>query len=253
VPEPIVLCYHAISESWPANLSTTPALFEAQLALLLGRGYRPVTFEQAVSAPPGSRMFAVTFDDAYRSVLERAQPIMERMGVPGSVFVPTDFPGDAQPMTWPGIDQWLGGPHEPELVCLGWDELRGLARSGWDIGSHTCSHPHLTTLDDATMARELSESRAAVEQAMDQPCRSIAYPYGDVDDRVIEAARSAGYELGASLPSRLGSTAPLDWPRVGVYHGDDMRRFKLKVSPLLLRLRGSSGAAAAARDRRRGV
>ena len=157
-------------------------------------------------------------------------------------------------MAWQGIDQWLGGPHEPEMVCLGWDELRGLARSGWEVGSHTCSHPHLTTLDDAILARELSQSRAAVEHGIGQPCRSIAYPYGDVDARVIEATRAAGYELGASLPGRPGSTAPLDWPRVGVYHGDDMRRFKLKVSPLLLRVRGSGAwaAVAAARDRRCG-
>jgi peptidoglycan/xylan/chitin deacetylase (PgdA/CDA1 family) len=253
VPLPLVLCYHAISESWPADLSTTPALFEAQLGLLLSRGYRPMTFAQAVSAPPGSRAFAVTFDDAYRSVLERAQPIMERMGVPGSVFVPTDFAGGPQPMEWHGIDQWLGGPHERELHCLGWDDLRGLASSGWEVGSHTCSHPLLTTLDDATMARELSHSRAAVEDAIGQPCRSIAYPYGDVDDRVIEATGSAGYELGASLSSLMGSTGPLDWPRVGVYHGDDMRRFKLKVSRLLLSVRGSRAwaAVAAARDRAR--
>jgi peptidoglycan/xylan/chitin deacetylase (PgdA/CDA1 family) len=249
VPPPLVLCYHAISESWPADLSTTPALFEAQLGLLLGRGYRPVTFEQAVSASPGSRTFAVTFDDAYRSVLERAQPIMERMGVPGSVFVPTDFADGPGPMSWRGIDRWLGGPHEAELRCLAWDDLRGLARSGWEVGSHTCSHPHLTTLDDATLARELSQSRAAVEQGIGRPCRSIAYPYGDVDERVIEATRSAGYELGASLPARLGAAAPLDWPRVGVYHRDDMRRFKLKVSPLLLRMRGSRAAVAPARDR----
>jgi peptidoglycan/xylan/chitin deacetylase (PgdA/CDA1 family) len=254
VPQPLVLCYHALSESWPADLSTTPALFEAQLDLLLGRGYRPVTFGEAVVAPADSPTFAVTFDDAYRSVLERALPIMERMGVPGSVFVPTDFAGSPRPMSWQGIDQWLGGPHEPELLCLGWDELRGLAAGGWEIGSHTCSHPHLTTLDDAALARELSASRAAVEAGMGLPCRSIAYPYGDVDERVIEATRVAGYELGASLPSRLGSTMPLDWPRVGIYHGDDMRRFKLKVSPLLLRVRGSGAwaAAAAARDRRRG-
>ena len=43
-----------------------------------------------------------------------------------------------------------------------------------------------------------------MEEGIGQPCRSIAYPYGDVDERVIEAARAAGYELGASLPERLG-------------------------------------------------
>jgi peptidoglycan/xylan/chitin deacetylase (PgdA/CDA1 family) len=140
-------------------------------------------------------------------------------------------------MTWDGIDQWLGGPHEQELLCLGWPDLRALADAGWEVGSHTCSHPHLTTLGDEDLRRELEQSRAACDEGMGRACRSIAYPYGDVDARVIDAAGAAGYELAAALPKRHGSRNPLDWPRVGVYHGDDPRRFKLKVSPLLRRLR----------------
>jgi peptidoglycan/xylan/chitin deacetylase (PgdA/CDA1 family) len=238
VADVLVLCYHALSERWPAALSTTPARFEEQLELLLRRGYRPVTFEQALQgAGGGERTMAVTFDDAYRSVLSLARPIMERLGVPGTVFAPTDWVGREQPMTWDGIDQWLRGPHEQELMCLGWPELRELAAAGWEIGSHTCSHPRLTTVDDATLAAELRDSKAACEEGMGRPCRSIAYPYGDVDARVIAAARAAGYELAAALPKRHGSRDPLDWPRVGVYNGDDLRRFKLKVSPLLRRLR----------------
>ncbi len=232
-----MLCYHALSERWPAALSTTPERFEEQLALLLRRGYKPATFEQALSSPPAGRTFAVTFDDAYRSVQELALPIMERLGVPGTVFAPTDWVGRDDPMQWDGIDQWLGGEHEQELLCLGWPELRALADSGWEVGSHTCSHPRLTTVDDGRLARELSESRAACEDGMGRPCRSIAYPYGEVDARVIEAAGAAGYELAAALPKRHGSRNRLDWPRVGVYNRDDLRRFKLKVSPLLRRLR----------------
>jgi peptidoglycan/xylan/chitin deacetylase (PgdA/CDA1 family) len=237
VPDVLVLCYHALSERWPAALSTTPGRFEEQLELLLRRGYTPVTFEQALTDPPAPRALAVTFDDAYRSVLELAQPIMERLGVPGTVFAPTDWVGRTEPMTWDGIDQWLGGPHEHELLCLGWPELRELADGGWEVGSHTCSHPRLTTVDDELLGAELRDSRAACEEGMGRPCRSIAYPYGDVDARVIAAARAAGYELAAALPKRHGSTDHLDWPRVGVYNRDDLRRFRLKVSPLLRRLR----------------
>jgi peptidoglycan/xylan/chitin deacetylase (PgdA/CDA1 family) len=236
----LVLCYHALSDRWPAALSTTPERFEAQLELLLGRGYRPVTFEQAVTDSAPGRTLAVTFDDAYRSVRELAHPIMQRLGVPGTVFVPTDWAGSPAPMAWDGIDGWLGGPHERELLCMGWDELRELAGDGWEVGSHTCSHPRLTTVDDERLRRELGDSRAACAEGMGRPCRSIAYPYGDVDARVSTAARAAGYELGAALPRRLGSKDPLDWPRVGVYHRDDLRRFKLKVSPALRRVRGSA-------------
>jgi peptidoglycan/xylan/chitin deacetylase (PgdA/CDA1 family) len=244
VGDVLILCYHALSDSWPAALSTTPERFEAQIALLLDRGYTATTFEQAAAAPPADRTLAITFDDAYRSVLERAHPIMERLGVPGTVFVPTDFAGSREPMRWPGIDHWLGGPHEQELLCLGWDELRHLARAGWEIGSHTRSHPHLTAIDDERLRHELTGSKAACEHALGRPCGSIAYPYGDLDTRVAAAARTAGYVFGAALPKRFGSTDPLDWPRVGVYRRDDLRRFRLKVSPLVRRIRGMRGVGA---------
>ena len=142
----VVLCYHALSERWPAALSTTPERFRAQLELLLARGYRPATFAQAVTAPPAARTFAVTFDDAYRSVLERARPIMDELGVPGTVFVPTDWPDREEPMRWPGIDQWLGGPHEDELACMSWDQLRELADDGWEVGSLSCCYDDLSVV-----------------------------------------------------------------------------------------------------------
>lgn len=245
----LVLCYHALSPDWPAALSTTPERFEEQLQLLLSRGYVGATFERAVTDPPAKRTVAVTFDDGYRSVVDLALPIMQRLGVPGSLYVPSDFPGTGRPLAWEGTDRWLGGPHEHELACLDWDELRGLADAGWEIGSHTRSHPHLTRLSDAELAAELGDSRTACEEGLGRPVPTIAYPYGDVDERVIRATRDAGYSAAAALPDRLGATDPLDWPRVGIFHGDDLRRFKLKVWPLGRRLRGSLlwGAAMARR------
>jgi peptidoglycan/xylan/chitin deacetylase (PgdA/CDA1 family) len=235
----LVLCYHAVSSDWPADLSIIPERFEEQLELLVRRGYAGATFEQAVTAPRGRRTVAITFDDAYRSVLEVAFPIMQRLGLPGAVYVPTDWPGRDAPMSWPGIDQWVGGPHEHELACLSWDQLGELAEAGWEVGSHSASHPRLTRLGDEGLAVELAASRTACEEALGRPCSSIAYPYGDVDERVIAATGAAGYKYGAALPeTRRRRIEPLDWPRTGIYHRDDIRRFRLKVSPLVRRLRG---------------
>src|SRR4051812_32579817 len=173
----LVLCYHALSPDWPAHLSVTPERFEEHLELLVGRGYVGATFERAITDPPGARTVAITFDDAYSSVLELAFPIMRRLGLPGSVYVPTDWPGNSRPMAWPGIDRWLGTPHEHELRCLSWDQLEELAQEDWEVGSHTCSHPHLTRISDAQLSDELERSRAACEEALGRPCASIAYPY----------------------------------------------------------------------------
>jgi peptidoglycan/xylan/chitin deacetylase (PgdA/CDA1 family) len=140
-------------------------------------------------------------------------------------------------MAWPGIDRWLGGEHEPELACMSWDELRRLAAAGWEVGSHTRTHPHLTHIAGEQLRAELEGSRAECEEGMGEPCATLAYPYGDWDARVASAAEAAGYAAACTLPARLHRAAPLSWPRVGVYHADDMRRFKLKVSPAMRRLR----------------
>jgi peptidoglycan/xylan/chitin deacetylase (PgdA/CDA1 family) len=237
VSDVLVLCYHAVSERWDADLSVRPEELERQLGMLSRRGYRGATFQRAVSDPPARRTVAVTFDDAYRSVIRLARPILDRLGFPGSVYVPTAFAGSERPLSWPGIDQWTGTEHEHELVPMTWDELRELADAGWEVGSHTRTHPHLTELGDEELASELRDSRAECADAMRRPCETLAYPYGDVDERVVAAARAAGYTQAAALPGRWHEPRPLEWPRVGVYYPDAPWRFRLKASPLARRLR----------------
>jgi len=250
VSDVLVLCYHAVSPTWEAPLSVTPERFQHQLETLLRRGYRGATFRDAVTRPPHRRTVAITFDDAYRSVLALAFPILDRLGLPATVFVPTSFAGASAPMAWPGIDHWSGGDHERELLPLGWPELRGLSERGWEIGSHTVSHPRLTQLDDRDLAAELGESKQACEEALGAPCGSIAYPYGDVDERVVRAARAAGYSHGAALPPVLHAPRPLEWPRTGIYHTDAAWRFRLKGS-LAVRFVRLARARARSRDARR--
>src|SRR5205823_4829977 len=141
------------------------------------------TFTEAVEARPAGRTVVVTFDDAYASVLHRAKPILDELGVPATVFVPTDWPGRGEPMAWPGVDQWLDGEHRDELLPMTWDDLRAVAGDGWEVGAHTCSHPRLTRLGDAELHAQLEGSRRTCEAELGRPCASLAYPYGDCDDR----------------------------------------------------------------------
>src|SRR3989442_6548081 len=40
------------------------------------------------------------------------------------------------------------------------------------VGSHSCSHPYLTKIDDERLHRELADSKAACEAALRRPCGS---------------------------------------------------------------------------------
>jgi peptidoglycan/xylan/chitin deacetylase (PgdA/CDA1 family) len=235
----LVLCYHAVSPTWPAELSVTPDHLEAQIEHLSRHGYRGVTFSDAVLGRAGRKTVAITFDDGYASTINLARPILERFGMPATAFVPTDYMGGG-PMSWPGIDQWVGGEHEHELMPMTWNEIRELADAGWEIGSHTKTHPHLNEIEPDRLDEELGESRRVCEENLDRPCRSLAYPYGDYDERVIEAAQRTGYEAAGTLPARTPKPSPLAWPRVGIYYHDGMGIFRVKVSGTVQRMRSTS-------------
>jgi peptidoglycan/xylan/chitin deacetylase (PgdA/CDA1 family) len=250
VRDVLALCYHAVSPDWASEMAVTPARLEAQVHALLRRGYRSAGFHSAVTGAGGRRALAVTFDDGFRSVYRHARGPLERLGVDATVFVVTDFVGTGRPMVWPGIESWAAGADAGELIPMSWDELAELADAGWEIGSHTATHPHLTRCDRATLERELRASRERCEDRLGRPCRSLAYPYGDFDDRVAAAAAEAGYVTAGTLPDRLHPASPLRWPRVGVWRSDGSARFRLKVSPGFRRLRGSPAWDSLARTAR---
>jgi peptidoglycan/xylan/chitin deacetylase (PgdA/CDA1 family) len=233
----LVLAYHAVSDDWPSVLAVTPARLEAQISSLLERGYKAARFHDAVHRPPAPATLAITFDDGYRSVIERAFPILSRLGVPATVFVPTDFVGRELPMSWRGIEEWHGGAHGKELECLSWQELGALAGAGWEIGSHTRSHRRLIGLEDPDLEDELRGSRQECERRLGTRCLSLAYPYGDSDTRVREAASRAGYSAATGQPARFGDAGTFCVARIGAYPPDAPLRFRLKTSPTLRRLR----------------
>jgi peptidoglycan/xylan/chitin deacetylase (PgdA/CDA1 family) len=252
----VVLCYHAVVDDWGADLAVSPAAFEEQITCLRDRGYRGVTFHDAVTAPPAGRAVAVTFDDGFRSVVDFAYPILERCGFPATMFVVTRFVGTADPLAWAGIDHWLDSQNAADLAAVSWEELRDLAAAGWEIGSHTCTHPHLPLCVEDQLVRELVDSRQRCEEELGITCRSLAYPYGEVNAKVELAARRAGYLTAAGLPGSFRYLSPLAWPRVGVWHGESLSRFRLKVSPMFGRLQSSRtwpAVEAAARSVRRGA
>ncbi len=250
MPQVLVLCYHAVSERWDAPLSVTPNDLRRQLTRLLSRGWVGARFSDAALAPSHRRTLAVTFDDAFDSVRTLAAPVLAELDIPGSVFVATDWPGRL--LGWPEVARWAATEHAEELRAMSWESLRILAASGWEIGAHTCSHPHLTRLGYPAIIAELRQSRVMCEQQLGVACRSVAYPFGDADDRVRAAAAAAGYEAAAGLSSAaFVSRDRFDWPRVGVWHGEPEWRFDLKVLPLTAYLRRSRSASLADSARKR--
>jgi peptidoglycan/xylan/chitin deacetylase (PgdA/CDA1 family) len=227
----LVLCYHALSEDWPHPLSSGLETFERQLRGLLRRGFRPAGAAELLRSD--ARLLHVTFDDAFRSV-RRALPALERLRQPATVFACSGLAGDGRPLDVPELAAALRD-HREALETLDWDALRDLAERGVEVGSHTVDHPHLPRLGGEELRRQLEESRSRIEAELGRPCRYLAYPFGDEDERVRRAAEAAGYEAAFALPGREHRIDRFALPRVGVYRGDSPVRWRLKTTAALRR------------------
>jgi peptidoglycan/xylan/chitin deacetylase (PgdA/CDA1 family) len=227
----LVLCYHAVSERWPSELAVTPAALSRQVTSLLDQGYRAVTFTDAALGSRGGKVLAITFDDAYESTFTQARPVLAEIGVPATLFVPTDFPDSGVPFPLPG-GAWIAGEHEQELLCMSWDEIRQLRDDGWEIGGHTRTHPWLTKVDDEQLRTELAGSRQVLTAELGTAPSSIAYPYGDHDDRVVAAATAAGYDAACTVPHRFEefSSTPMRMGRIDITRSESPAAFRVRTS-----------------------
>lgn len=96
---------------------------------------------------------------------------------------------------------------------MSWDQVREMSRSGLEFGSHSVSHPVLTNLDDAALARELEDSKTAIERETGKPVDVLAYPIGQdfaYDARVMRTAQAAGYRMATSYISGKNRLRALD-------------------------------------------
>lgn len=96
---------------------------------------------------------------------------------------------------------------------MDWNQVREMAAAGIEIGSHTVTHPILSNLTDEELRFEMVESRRTIERQIGQPVEVISYPVGgraEFNERVQQAARDAGYRLGASYIPGTNPLANLD-------------------------------------------
>jgi peptidoglycan/xylan/chitin deacetylase (PgdA/CDA1 family) len=125
------------------------------------------------------RTVAITFDDGYLDNLRVAAPLLIRLGLPFTVFVTSSFVAQQRPGFLARSDLF-------ELASL----------PGVTIGAHGANHVPLTRCSDLELQAELTTSKRYLEEAIGREVGAIAYPYGEVDRRVRDAAVRAGYRTG---------------------------------------------------------
>ncbi len=171
-------------------------------------------------------LVAITFDDAFLSVMKNAVPVLKEYGLPAGISVPVGSMG--QPPRWQMPENC---PAKSETV-MSKEQIAELDNGGFEIFSHTFSHPVLTEIEDDSLEAELVNSKRALERIVGHEVLAISYPHGACDARVYKTARRAGYRLGFTIePTLIDSFSDdLKIGRTSVSPGDNLIKFKLKVS-----------------------
>jgi peptidoglycan/xylan/chitin deacetylase (PgdA/CDA1 family) len=209
-----------------ARYRLAPALFEEQLRYLREAGFRGVTLDEWREArqrwePLTGRAVMLTFDDGYKDFEHYAWPLLRKYDFSALVFVVADRIG--------ATNSW-DEPDEP-LALLGWEEIRRLQDEGVVFGSHSATHPFLTALSPADVAREAARSRAILTRGLGRPVTAFAYPHGAEDEAIQHLVGACGYVYGLSCrpgPSRLGDPL-LALPRVEITGSDTLADFIAKL------------------------
>ena len=143
-----------ISQQWLNNVIQLPFLF--------------TTVREALSISE-KNILSLTFDDGDVSIHTQALPILSEAGIRATVFVS------------PSREQWMR------------EMLHDLLASGWEIGSHSLTHPPLDLIDTRKASIEIQESRYRLEDLIGTAVYGFAFPYGRYGPREMELVYEAGY------------------------------------------------------------
>ena len=220
-----ILCYHRFAQQ-KRKLVVTRADFEAQMDYLARNGYRVITMKELAAFLDGKeplprKSVVITIDDGYRSTYEIAYPVLKKHGFPATVYLYSDFVGAGDAMTWAQMQEMAAS----RLI---------------DIQPHSKTHSNLTLRQPGESA---TDYRDRIRREVDVPSNvitdrlgmapfSYAFPYGDVNDIVVDQLQKTGVKIGVTVtPGGNPFFAyPLMLRRTMIFGNEDLDAFKAKLA-----------------------
>ena len=199
----------------------TPIRFERLLKYLTENGFQFVSINE-IGGELKPKSVLITFDDAYAHLREHLPRFIEQYKIKPLIFVPTAFIG--QNNSWDYSHRFQNCPHMDETT------IKELSLLGVDFGSHSESHPDLTTLTDLQLQLEMQKSKDMLENLLGKKVNSLCYPYGRFDKRVMESAEMSGYEFAFTMRFPHASDTNLSIGRFPVYGLDLLMNIKQRIN-----------------------
>lgn len=227
-----VLTYHRVTGDLEMELDLPTATFEWQMNWLSEHA-TVVPYRQAVEsllAGNADRPWrvALTFDDAYADFYTHALPVLKRLELPATLFVPTGFIDEPEKLPLSRNTPGAGDRMRP----LTWDQLGKLAVEPLiSLGSHTHDHPDLDQLETGQIRDQMARCSQRFAEELGQVPVDFAYPRGAWNERVADAVADfceTAAIVGGAVATP-GNTSRFAIPRVPVRRSDGVRWFPQRV------------------------
>ena len=216
--------YHGTPNDDPVSKYSIRAnLFNDHLQYLKKNNWNTILFKELnnLSTYP-EKTLVLTFDDGYADNFEGAFLPIVKHNMKATWFITTDSIGK--------YAHWMGPPTR-QTQMLTAEQILNMKNAGMEIGSHTCSHPDLTTLSYQQQLNEMSESKQILESIIDEKITSFAYPYGLHNSYSVNAAIDTGFKQACTVcPGKFSSEKnSLLIRRITVFNHDSVNTFARKL------------------------
>ncbi|KAA0697645.1 polysaccharide deacetylase family protein [Neorhizobium sp. P12A] len=225
-----ILLYHQIAVPPSGrvpfrSMVVDPEAFYRQMEWLKRLGFQGLSLREALPYIEGAKrgkVAAITFDDSYENVYDHALPVLQEFGFTATNFVVVNQIGGSNAWDAPNGVAWA--------PCMSLEQLRDWVDLGHEVGSHTLDHVHLPDLAVEEARKQILQSRALLEELLDEVVSSFCFPYGDETplDRVL--AYEAGYRVATTTRRGRARQAddPFGLPRATVRRNDSWVHFLKK-------------------------
>ena len=224
-----ILTFHDVSDGEGDIFGITRSQFGQYVQVLRDEGYVTIRARDMVSGWPSwvdrQRVVLLTFDDCYASHRDVVAEILGQHGMTATFFAISSLVGAAR------TRRFFEGRDREFLSA---EDLLRMELDGFEVGSHTHTHPMLGRLTDRQVAHELAVSKLVLEQVLRHAVSSFAYPYGRqlaFSHRTRAALKEAGYGIAfTQAGSRIRRDSDLlEMPRTSVDRLDTMTTFRRKL------------------------
>lgn len=213
-----VINYHSIGGSSLGDVNnmftTTYETFKFHIDYLLSELDIEIIGIDQIHSPTKKIKVLITFDDGYLDNYTLVAPYLTENKVPFSIFIATNF---------------VKNLHKSFMTPAQLIELSKF--SNIHIGSHGKSHVRLSECSNAELLSEVRDSKLYLEDLLGRGVSSIAYPYGNFDQRVILHAKESGYLKGFTTRYDTNNLNrnPLALNRYNVESDNDVNIIKQKI------------------------